>query len=484
MPDSCNGTTATRRRITTAEMCSAGYDGPLCSVCQGSYYSWFQSCYKCPAPWRTALQIVGVVTLLTLVMLLLYCANKARQDTSETLVDRIAAKVKILVGFSQVMAGVFQALSYIPWPKLLLSFGHYMKLVELNVIAVATPSCISNSLRLNALKAPVFSVTCQSLVVIAIWSYYGIRYSLLQKCQKEHAHNLLSSARTSCLRNSWWIFFVSYPSTTTQIMAVLPYKPWTCIKLCMSTNPDNPFCKWFLREDMSLECNYSDPEWSTMWIICWSLSVYVVALPILLLIGLFYKKKVLDKSAPMQLEDELEDYALNDEIWRPSSFRNSLTESLNFLDENYKKKFWYWEVTEVFRKLVMTCGFQYFGQRSHSGVAMGSLLANLFLLLHAQLKPIKRKSDHWLQLLSLLVISLNLMIGSLLALSYERDDEEYDSSLDQKAFSVIVTALNALFLVFLVGKFVFAAIKAWIKVRHENGRFQLCRFFVFCVVSD
>ena len=450
---SCNGVDGSQKtRIRESDMCSKGYKGTLCAVCEPSYYSWFNKCYECPAAWRTALQLLGIVVLVSIVILLLYFAAQAQKKGRRSLVDHIAAKIKIVVGFGQVMSGVVQALAHIPWPKVLLSFGQYLKIIELNVIAVAAPSCLAKSLRLNALTTPLFTTSCQAVIICIIWTYYGIRYRALPKFCKRGSvtERDASSAQLSCLQKTWWLLFVCYPATTAQIVAVLPYKPWTCLNICLSSDKNEPFCKWFLKADLSLECNYDDSPWKSVWIICWSLTIYVVGLPILLYIGLYYKHKRFERTASEDSDDESSDqFAAH----LPVSFRDNVVHSLHFLNENYEPKFWYWEVVEIIRKFVLTCGIQFFGQDSHSGVAVAAIVANVFLLLHAQFQPIKRRSEHWLQLLSLFVISLNLMFGTLLVLSQAISSQKDSStSFDQYVYSGILVAINGLFVLYILGK--------------------------------
>ena len=448
IPGSCNGVDHMQLRFRESSMCTKGYEGTLCAVCQPSYYSWFQKCYECPAKWRTGLQILGVAVVLFIVLLILYIADRNR-ERSHNVVDRIASKVKILVGFGQVMAGVFEALAYVPWPKVLLLFGHYLKLIELNAVAVAKPSCLTESLKLNALKSPLVMMGFQIGLVLTIWTYYFIRYNLISKCTRSGraTYRTLSLAKISCLRNTWWILFVCYPATTAQVVTLLPYKPWTCFRLCLSSDESSDSCKWLLKGDLSLECDY-ESTWKALWITCWALYSYVLALPILLFIGLFYSRK--QQVAARNDDEELDNVLIRCYV-RPVPFKINLMKSLYFLHESYKKKFWFWEITEILRKILLTCGIQFFGEKSHSGIAIAALLANIFLLLHAQLRPLKRKGDHWLQLMSLTVISLNLTIGTLLAMSY--DQETYDNSNDQSIFSIIVLVINGLFVLYVLGKF-------------------------------
>ena len=178
-----------------------------------------------------------------------------------------------------------------------------------------------------------------------------------------------------------------------------------------------------------------------------------------------------------------------------------LLKSLEFLDENYETKFWYWELLEIVRKLLLTCGLTYFGSGSLSGVAIASLIANLFMLLHAQFEPIKRKSEHSLQLLSLLVISLSLMLGTLIALEQATPNDAItsDNATDRRVFSIIVLLVHGVFLTYLLGMYrlvcsylltillclcvlgraLFAAYRSVKKVRSIEGGFKLGPFLIY-----
>ena len=449
LPSSCKG------GIIGAEMCEEGYTGPLCAVCKSHYSSWFGSCQACPPLWRTLLQLTGTLLFLFLLMALLYWSDRQQSTTNRTatVIDLIAANVKIVIGFVQVMSGVIAALLYIPWPAAMLDVGSKLKMIGLNVIEVANPSCLSESLRVSGLSKPIVSFTAQLLALVFIFLYYQIRHRVLPRlCRNVATDNSLSRARRSCFRNSWWLLFLSYPSTTAQVMATMPYRPWTCTELCQHEHQTD--CEWSLKADMSIVCDYSgsfSPK--ITWIVCWSIAVYVVALPCLVLWGLLVRHRKQPRSQhdegadqDVQLEPLLVESAP-----RGVSVKTDLLESLAFLDENYQSRFWYWELTEILRKFLLTCGVQYYGSSSLSGVAIAALIANVFLLLHAQFKPIKRKSEHWLQLISLLVVSLNLMMATLIALQQATSTNDSEALHDRTAFSVIVIIVNVFFLFYLIG---------------------------------
>ncbi len=491
---SCNG------GVTDEEMCRKGYSGPLCSLCDNGYFFWSSECVTCPPVWRSCLQLASIVLLFVLFLFLLFKVDKLTirgKRQAATVVDQIASKVKIIVGFVQVMAGVLSALRYVPWPKILITACAWLKSIEMNVIEIATPSCLSSRLRLNALQKTVVNLTGQCLLLLLVFAYYWIRYCAVPHCcpRLRSEDRSRSLARRSCMRNSWWIMFLCYPSATAQIMATLPYKMWTCHQICHYRGQQD--CPWYLKVDMSIQCDYSSQgDHRVLFLICWSMSVYVLLLPLLLLFGL-YKRHKIPSDTP---DDDNEFIPLRN---RRNSARDDILSSLQFLDENYEAKFWFWELLEIARKFLLTCGIEYFGGKSLSGVAIAAMIANIFLVLHAHFKPIKRKSEQLLQLLSLMVISLSLMLGTLIALQDATSNIlAVEDSYDRNVFSIVVMLVNGLFVIFLIGKcsilinllfeqflslsgrLVFCGYKATKTVRENEGSCKLLPWLIYFIIDE
>ena len=443
---SCQGGT------TNEEMCATGYVGPLCALCDINYFSWFNACQRCPPVWRGVLQFLLVVVLFISLMFGLFKADRLRMTyrrRATTVIDQIASKAKILIGFAQVMASVLSALAFVPWPDLLLRVGNWLKSLELNIVEIANPSCLSSHLQINFLERTVINIGAQFLLVSFVFVYYQLRYSLLASvwpCFRAQSRQR-SLARRSCLRNSWWILFLCYPSTAAHIMSTLPYKEWTCTELCQYDKQLQKDCPWYLKTDLSIRCDYTyDSHNKVLFVVCWSMAMYVVLLPLLMLYGLSRRRRLLTL------------YPVSDEKVvslkkRENEPKDDFLTSLEFLDENYKTKFWYWELLEIARKFLMTCGLGFFGSSSLSGVAIAAFIANVFLLLHAQFKPIKRKSEQLLQLMSLLVISLSLMLGTLISLEKATcaGSGPSDEATDRHIFSVIILLVHGFFVLYLLG---------------------------------
>lgn len=95
-------------------------------------------------------------------------------------------------------------------------------------------------------------------------------------------------------------------------------------------------------------------------------------------------------------------------------------------------------------------------------LAIASILANGFVVLHAHFRPIKKslKWQHYLQLASLLLIALNIMLGVLRMItadsglqSYLEDENSaYDPHTDENVFGVLFYVFNGAFFILLVGQ--------------------------------
>ena len=145
-----------------------------------------------------------------------------------------------------------------------------------------------------------------------------------------------------------------------------------------------------------------------------------VGFPVLLLFGLFClfrSRKYEDPYVTLNADecDDEQSYRLAaDEILETSSrmSRNETTNfALKFLHENYKPSCWYWEVIEMYRKLLLTSVLTIFASESKIILAVAIMLSSFFTILHAYAKPIKNSFENLLQLISLSVIPLNLCIG-------------------------------------------------------------------------
>ena len=148
---------------------------------------------------------------------------------------------------------------------------------------------------------------------------------------------------------------------------------------------------------------------------------------------------------------------------------------MSFLYENYKDDAWYWELVEVVRKLVLTCGIILIGRESRAYVGLASICSGLFAIFYAFRKPIRDEFEDKLQLTSLLVIFLNLGIGVILKIPKESVPSDVDQYVDSLLVNILVVGANVLVIVLVVGMSInvltsfISTTKAYVRVVYKNS---------------
>ena len=145
--------------------------------------------------------------------------------------------------------------------------------------------------------------------------------------------------------------------------------------------------------------------------------------------------------------------SLNSWLTDHPNSESELLSGMSFLYENYNEDAWYWELVEVIRKLLLTCGIILIGRESRTYVGLASICSGLFAIAFAFRKPIRDKFEDKLQLTSLLVIFLNLGIGVILKIPKESVPSDVDQYVDTLLVNILVIGANVLVILLVVGMY-------------------------------
>ena len=117
--------------------------------------------------------------------------------------------------------------------------------------------------------------------------------------------------------------------------------------------------------------------------------------------------------------------------------------------ENYKKKFWFWEVTEMYRKLILISLIFLFGSKSLPQISLTVLTVSVFGVLYTLFRPIKEKFEDRLQTFVLWVIFFDVCLGAV----YTKWDENQGEGKNESVFvNILFVVLNASVLMLAIGK--------------------------------
>ncbi|XP_078357502.1 uncharacterized protein LOC144642416 [Oculina patagonica] len=415
-PGSCKG------GISSA--CSVGYKGTLCATCSYNHYLRFNSCHQCPRMAVTIISCVVVILVFALlfVMVLWGDSRRTEDDRTRTVADVIMSCTKIVIGFYQVVAGIFSALLRVQWPVILISMEKYLKFVEGNILQFAPLSCIHPLIRLDPFLQFVFAVGINILVVFLILLYLLLKKRSINKMEIFRSEKLkkVSRLKKSCYRNIFLFLLLSYPMTSKKIIEILPL-PGVCVDVCFST--DGSECVSLLKADYSIHC--LSHRHNVFWHIAAAFALYPVLFPLLLLIPIYKYREA--------NPDEKE-----------------ISFGLRLFFENYKEKYWFWEIVEMYRKLILISFILLFNTESRSQIGFAVIVASASGIAYTIFRPIKGKFEDRLQTFVLWIIFFNVCLAAIYS---QPNDSSNTSSTNNSTFvNAMFLAINSAVLILAVGK--------------------------------
>ena len=117
--------------------------------------------------------------------------------------------------------------------------------------------------------------------------------------------------------------------------------------------------------------------------------------------------------------------------------------------ENYKDKFWYWEITEMYRKLTLISFIFLFGSDGVIQIGLTLLVVSVFGVAYTLFRPIKGKFEDRLQTFVLWVIFFDVCLGAMYSGCDGTKDHERGDSL---IINILFVVLNSSIILIALGK--------------------------------
>ena len=402
--------------------CNEGYKGTLCASCRTGYYLRFNTCIKCPRFAVAILSTIFVTLCFVVVFLMVFWGDSKETDNNRTVADVIMSCFKIVIGFYQVISGIFTALARVKWPVTLIPMEKFLRVSEGNIFQFAPLSCIYSQMRLNAFSKFILVLSINFFVVFIILSYVFLKKRYIRNkkdCPDSEKIREVSSLKKSCYRNIFLFLLASYPMTSKTIIQIIPL-PGACVTHCFTDDINQ--CIFLLKSDYSLHCFTA--QHNMYWPVAGVFSVYPIGFPLLVL---FLICKC-----------------------RRSQFHEELTFGMKVFYENYKAKFWFWEITEMYRKLTLISFIFLFGSEGVTQIGLTLLVVSVFGVAYTFFRPIKSKFEDLLQTFVLWVIFFDVCLGAMYSTS---DDTDGNDSL---TINILFVVLNASILLVALGKIYYA----------------------------
>ena len=345
-----------------------------------------------------------------------------------------------------MLNGTITSFPNIPWPNSLLKALQGFRYIELEVFSIPSLQCIRPKWRLNAIDQFWLSLVITFLVPFLIVICYAISRAyanVTARTQRAYMEKI-DACKKQCVRCIILFLFATFPSTSRRIFQILPVG---CDKLCLTASG---YCTSYLRADYSFKClSFSSKDKSILYMAYLSL-VIPFGFILFLLVSLVHVKRIIpvgsiykeegDQPLPIRL-DYHETTGQHPIVLRKDE--STFQFALKFGYENYQPTCWYWEITEMVRKLLFISILPLLSPFSNIFLGVSIIVAGFFALLHAHKKPIKNFFEHWLQMVSLSVIPANLCIAYILDTMASQHFSIFDEREEKLGIGVILILLNS-----------------------------------------
>lgn len=411
--------------------CAEGYEGFLCAECSGNYYPVFDRCYECPdSLWNYLLELVIMALFIAIFCLLTYVRHRITSK-KYGIFDSIIAQVKIFLGFWQVMGGLFSALDEISWPDSEL-FGNILHIMEMNLLHVlAKPHYCLLNWNFDPYEKFLtgFSILLGTAFISAA-SYWITILVVLRRnrvtrlsCIPHKEVKLIEKVKDWCQLVTFLVLFTLYPSICSVTFQICP---WACVPYDLDV--DKTIKATFVRADLRYRCEGDhNPRKQLYDVLFFVGMLYVIFFPMTLIIYMYrsLKKLAIKRRNTMTKDESSTNNAPCNETtellesnnnFKPDQSSIRCPKWCHFLIENYRPKYWYWEMIELFRKMIQIFFLTVFGSGNDVWFAVTILISCSFIVAQASCVPMKESLnvEHWLQVFSLFSILFNVVVFFLL----------------------------------------------------------------------
>jgi hypothetical protein len=438
------------------DLCETGYEGPLCAVCADGYYRDGQQCSVCDDSGSissvlafyiaVAILLVGVMTFFFYlkcidtkpelektqsIRKILGEIDNLSTDSGEvnsqvegtvsgsdalpkpTFKERAMAwfqaeykdlriKLKIVITTYQIISAIPSVLS-VRFPSAFDSFLGAFNVFNLNVVSSIPVGCTQNYTFVDELVFTTLFPIALALILLtmyildALWQVRVLVFcSALPPAVLVRLHRLNSQYLT-------YFFFLTYlvlPSVSTKIFQMF---------LCTNVDPrdeDNDTYDTFLIADMDISCT-SEYYYKGVAYAAVMLLVYVIGVPLMYFVLLYRNREELSHRDDIQLTHDASTQTYDgadpaQDSKRDSRNRHSRSHpralsshvsSLAFLWDAYEPQFWYWEVVETTRRLMLTAVLSVCGAGTSAQSIFAVLLGLVCIKLYGYYQPYDADSD-------------------------------------------------------------------------------------------
>ena len=414
--------------------CATGYEGVLCSECADGYFEWLGKCSECPsrglAALFTLLIACGLALLFAFVLWQNFKVVSIADGLRESFAMQVVGKAKIVLSYLVVIAALYTVLSSVRWPNSYRRFLGALQFVSANPMKMLMPACLNSDWQVDSYQAMTIAVALPPAVLTLLALLY--RTHLWRRgatASGRDRERLLAGY----LRSGMLIVFLLYPIVCGACFKIL----LPCNTVC-TDQADPSSCASYLQGDYSVECSGARFERHRRVAAAFGL-VYAAGVPLVLLWLLVRERPWTAGTASAAAVP-------------PWSL------AMRFFYEDYQPRFFFWELIDMVRKLLLTSIIMFVGQADYTQLAVGTVLATVALVLHSIFWPFEDRISNRLQFVALASIAGIYIVGGKL---HAEQNDGASSQQDQEGLGVLLILVSLLTVIGLVAVITLHAHLAW-----------------------
>ena len=442
-------------------VCTTPYKGFLCTDCLDGYFSNGFVCFLCPSKKElvTHMSIAALVVLLMIVTVVALVWVKSNKEE----LDSFLSKTKITINFYFNCSKIFQIMSFVEWPNEISEMIRFVKALELDPMTLLSIKCwltqfdlYHNYILFTSINGAIIALAIIGILLLKLWHFF-------EKIEKRQYQHL----RKSIFSVSFLMIFLLYSPTSVSIVQLLPV---ACKTYYLSFPKKHPVS--YFMQDPAMRC-FTTKHNKILLPVHISL-IYVIGIPVFIPILIWYlRRRVCTKAKisldviPTENEDKQEPNDsrdkpplvlsfnhvpdVEDKISENLSVSQDIYDSLYFFYGNYREKYFFWESTEMSRKIFLASVAVFIGKESRTVLALLIMTSGISAVAHAHFQPMATLSEHILQLTCLAAIFSILLCGLSMKIEASHVASTYEE--DKLGLTVVLIFCTVVVAMILLGKY-------------------------------
>eukprot|EP00944_MAST-04C_sp_MAST-4C-sp1_P003884 g3884.t1 len=332
--------------------------------------------------------------------------NQMKEDTAKTniAIGSWLTKLKIFVGFTQCLS-YFPVTFDIPWTQSLLEF---MKILEFTALDLyAAFGDLSCQMQTGYLQKFVYHMLLFPILLGTMGFVYIV--ARVFRCRKKYTND---SIKTQWITLLCFITFTIHTGMSTRIFRLFKCREVQGV--------------WYLTADYTVQCRAGDwNRYAAVAVAC--IFLYVLGIPGVQWYVLYRNRKCLYERENMSHAEKEKQYKMQKQF--------------GSIYSHYVPECYYYDILDLFRRLLLTGGLIMMGEESVAQVFMGIVICAGWLSLLIHKKPYEAAMDNILAVILAAHLLLSLVAGMALKL-YELTPEQ--DVYQREGFGIVLLTVTSM----------------------------------------